>query len=78
MEKWFSSGWMAKKGRIKDPYRIDVNLKNLLAIVENGGYAARVEGSPPGNLSGGHGGTKLLLFHWRWKRPQHLGAGKSL
>jgi phosphoglycerate kinase len=30
---------VVKKGRIKDPYRIDVSLKTLRAIVENGGYA---------------------------------------
>ncbi|KPK27574.1 MAG: phosphoglycerate kinase [Nitrospira bacterium SG8_3] len=29
---------VVKKGRIKDPYRIDVSLKTLRAVMENGGY----------------------------------------
>ncbi len=29
---------VVKKGKIKDPYRIDVSLKTLRAIAENGGY----------------------------------------
>ena len=29
---------VVKKGRIKDPYRIDVTFKTLYAIAENGGH----------------------------------------